>query len=103
MNKLHSYLLGGMFLVAQLIAIAHLPTHILDSIQAPFDISGDGHTAQKLCGICLVADTLENGIVISGQLTFDFTPSQSPVSYATHEFKTPFFSLYSARAPPAFS
>lgn len=103
-NKWHSYLLCGMFLIAQFIAVAHLPVHIFESIQAAYKLSSDEQTVQlEQCGICLAADYLDNGIVESPPLQLSALPLLLAVDFSANGPETTPFTLYLARAPPEFS
>lgn len=103
-NKMHRYLLGGIFLAAQLMAVAHLPVHALESLQVSNGLSNDEQTVQlELCSICLVADYLDSSIVESSQPHHYFSPSQLTTGFAVDGLNAVAFSLYLARAPPSFS
>ena len=103
-NKWHSYLLCGMFLIAQFIAVAHLPVHILESIQATYELTSDEQAVQlEQCGICLAADYLDSGIVESQQLQFSVSPLLLAVDFSAKGLETTPFTLYLSRAPPEFS
>ncbi len=102
-NKLHCYIFVGMFLVAQLIAIAHAPAHTLELIQAAYGISDDGSLAQESCSICLAADYLDNGNVESLSNALSYSPTPLVVNDIINEGCLSLYSLYLARAPPVFS
>ena len=103
-NKMHRCLLGGIFLVAQLMAVAHLPVHALESLQVSNEVSNDEQTVQlELCSICLVADYLDSSVVETAQPHHYFSPSQLTTGLAANGLNVIAFSLYSARAPPSFS
>ena len=102
-NKLHCYLFVGMFLVAQLIAIAHAPAHTLELIQAAYGVSDDVQQVQESCSICLAADYLDNGNAESSSRSLIYSPAPLIVTTVVQRGFTPLYSLYAARAPPAFS
>lgn len=103
-NKWHRYLLSGIFLAAQLVAIAHLPVHTLESLQAAYGLVSDEHSVQlEQCSICLAADYLDSSSVNSTPQVTAFLPLLSTTAQAVDGLKAPSFSLYIARAPPAFS
>lgn len=104
MSKMQNYLLGGVFLIAQLIAIAHLPAHTFESIQAPYGFSGDEQVAQlELCSICLVADYLDDSSVNLARLSLDYSAKSQVLAFAAGALVSTTFDLYLARAPPRFS
>lgn len=103
-NKWHRYLLSGIFLAAQLVAIAHLPVHTLEMVQSISGLSDDEQSVQlEQCSICLAADYLDNSNVESAPHYHSFTPLSAITSSVIGVLRVPSFSYYSARAPPAFS
>lgn len=103
-NKWHRYLLCGVFLTAQLVAIAHLPVHALESFQAAHGLLSDQQSVElEQCSICLAANYLDSGIVSTAPKCLSFSPLPSIASLASDGLKTASSSLYLARAPPVFS
>ncbi len=102
-NKSHCYIFVGMFIVAQIIAIAHAPAHTLELIQAAYGLSDDGQLVQESCSICLAADYLDSSTVESSSQVLLYSSVFLVTSSVTDEANLPSYSLYIARAPPAFS
>jgi len=102
-NKLHCYIFVGMFIVAQIIAIAHAPAHTLELIQAAYGLSDDGQLVEESCSICLAADHLDSGNVESSSQALLYSPVFLVASSVINGVNLPLYSLYIARAPPTFS
>ncbi len=103
-NKWHRYLLSGIFLAAQLVAVVHLPVHTLEMVQSIYELSDDEQSVHlEQCSICLAADYLDNSNVESAPHFHSFSPLSAITRSVVDGLRAPSFNFYSARAPPAFS